>query len=48
MYRFDCADNPAIRTFTDWVIEATKIWEKRLQQYGKKSERKVSKSSNKN
>lgn len=48
MYRFDCADNPAIRTFTDWVIEATKIWEKRLQQYGKKSERKVLKSSNKN
>jgi len=37
MYRHDCADIPAIRTFTSWVTKATKVWEDRLKQYDKKS-----------
>lgn len=37
MYRQDCAEIPAIRAFTDWIVDATKVWEKRLQGYAKKS-----------
>ena len=40
MYRYDCAEIPAIRAFTSWVVDAGKAWENRLRKYDRKSTKK--------
>lgn len=41
LYRSDCADIPAIRDFTNWICGIATSWEQRLQEFSKKTAKKI-------